>query len=143
MKKDLRDLFCNKKNVIKEIQVMIFCFCEVQMYFLVLFNSSELKGNPLWSIILLSAAEATGAFISPFVIQALSLKSSVVVSSLLLCVASHTAKFSSPSDKTLMVCIMVFSIMIGMITNFYVLVNTQLIEPRFRFLTLEINFSIG
>lgn len=60
-----------------------------------------------------------------------------------MCVASHMAKNSNASESATLCYILVFSAMIGMIVNFIVLINTQLIEPRFVFLTLEINFAFG
>ena len=74
--KDMKGMFSGS-NLKPQIITMIMMSCSVQLYFTTLYNSAELKGNPLQKMLWFAIAEGSGVFLVTQTIKLMSIPKAV------------------------------------------------------------------
>lgn len=97
--KDFKTLFCSSGQMFKQLQVFLYTVVATQCSYLVLFGSSELKGNALVTVSIVAVAGSMGALVTPFIVKLLTFKGGVLFGCLLISASSYMAKFTDASPE--------------------------------------------
>lgn len=122
---------------------MLFFMSIVCADFLILYNMSDLPGNVLMSLTIYNSFEAAGIILSPFIAQYLNVKLGVSVACLLISGVVYLQKFCSPNETYNLVLICTIAFILGMNQNYAIMLNNELIDFKFRFLSFEFNYCMA
>jgi hypothetical protein len=113
---DIRDLFsgCDLKIA---ICTLILNICNLHLYFICLFNASELEGNPIRLLMSFSFTEAIGIFVSAQIIKYISIPKMLALCMCMIIAMNSLIKFSDISALTTFALFMCQSFFIGACYN--------------------------
>ena len=119
--KQLKQLFCDVRNAKTEYMLlMLFCVC-LNIYFLALFNSSQLKGEPLKILSLFGLAEVLGILIGERLVHYVS-DTLGLVSSLTIVMVLNIVMKTDIDMSTLYVVFLIDIFFVGAIFNILLIV---------------------
>lgn len=141
--KQLRQLFCDYRNSKQEFQMLLLFAADINMYFFVLYNSSQLKGNPIQIVMLFGLAEVLGIIFGERFIHMISDRLSMLISLSVVLALSFVIKYADISENTLYVLFMVQIFFVGSAFNILFVLQDSRINPKLLGISFEINYSFG
>lgn len=117
---EVKELFSGS-NLSKQLCTMVLLSCSIQLYFMCLYNSSELKGNHLKMIMVFAIAEASGVLVSSQLIKLMSIPKAIFVSVFLMIVLNAIIKFGGYDESIVLLLFLGEASILGAYFNLAVL----------------------
>lgn len=124
---------------------MFLNFAVINIYFFGLYNSSQIKGNPIMILIMFGIAEAFGILFGEKLLhQVVSNASLAMAVSLVIILGMNTyIKYGDLSENAVLIFFLIFVFFIGNAFNLIFTVQAEQINPKLIGIAFEINYSFG
>jgi len=114
--KQVRQLFCDVRHCGATYRLLCLFFAVINIYYFGLYNSSQLKGNPIKIVIMFGLAEVLGILIGEKAVHILShgnSKIAMVSTLVIITICSSCIKFLDLSEQAIMIFFLVEIFFIG------------------------------
>lgn len=100
---------------------MVLLSCSIQLYFICLYNSSELKGNHLKMIMVFAVAEASGVMGSSQLIKYMSIPNAIFCCVFMMIILNAVIKFGGYDENVVLILFLGEAFILGSYFNLGVL----------------------
>lgn len=144
--KQLRQLFCDVRHCGATYRLLCLFFAIINIYYFGLYNSSQLKGDPIKIVIMFGLAEVLGIVIGEKVVHILShgnTKIAMVSSLVIITICSSCIKFLNLSEQSVLIFFLVEIFFIGNAFNLVFSIQDEQVAPKLLGVSFEVNYSFG
>ena len=114
---DLNTLFTGKKNMKNQLFDLVIMGCVSSLYYIGLYNSTQLKGNLLMITMTFGISEVIGIVSSPKLAAMFSIKKSITMSCLAIIALNLVAKYTDITENQLYVIFLFEAYSLGFLWN--------------------------
>jgi predicted MFS family arabinose efflux permease len=139
----LKELLCKKEYAKTTYLMLIYGIAVNLTYFCVMFNLTEIKGNPIQVLTLFSFAEVIGVVFSERLTQLMKDSRQAALNFILIVILNFLVKYIDLNETLRMVFFFIEILLIGSTFNLWFIIMQNRVKPEFQSVSFELNFSIS